>query len=245
MGIYDRDYMRERARERVIDTGSGVTSFANQVYSWMGIGLALTGLVAYALFRTGLFMSLLPFWWVFGFGTLGIAFAIQGLLERASFGTIAGLFLAYAGVEGLFFGVTLPLYAAAYGGQLIWMAFSTAAVVSGAAVCYGMFTKSDLTNVGRLFSFGVMCLLAMTVLYFLLSFFMTLTWLHLLICYVGLVLFIGLTAYDAQQIRTMSYQADVNSTASYKLSLVMALKMYINVIMIFWYLLQIFARRND
>ena len=126
MGIYDRDYMRTR----VATADSNVTTFANQVYSWMGIGLALTGLVAYGLFKSGLFVSLLPFWWVFGFGTLGIAFAIQRMLERASFGTIAALFLAYAGVEGLFFGVTLPLYAAAYGGQLIWMAFSTAALVS-------------------------------------------------------------------------------------------------------------------
>ena len=240
MTIYDRDYVRSPAQ-----AATRTTTFANQVYSWMGIGLALTGLVAYGVFRTGAYVTLMPFWWIFAFGTLGIAFAIQGLLNRASFTTIAALFLAYAGLEGLFFGVVLPLYAAAYGGQIIWLAFTTAAAISAMAIAYGYFAKADLTNVGRLLSFGVMALLGITLLYFVLSFFITLTWLHLFICYLGLIIFIGLTAYDAQQIRRISQQVDPRTTASYKMAMVQALRMYINVIMIFWYLLQIFARRSE
>ena len=73
---------------------------------------------------------------------------------------------------------------------------------------------------------------------------MNLTIFHLVICYLGLVIFVGLTACDAQTIRAMSMQVDINSVASYKLSMVMALRMYINVIMIFWYLLQIFTSRR-
>ena len=67
------------------------------------------------------------------------------------------------------------------------------------------------------------------------------TWANLFISYLGLVIFVGLTAYDAQTIRSFSMQADIASVASYKLSLIMALRMYINVIMIFWYLLRIFS----
>ena len=73
------------------------------------------------------------------------------------------------------------------------------------------------------------------------SFFMDVTWFMLLISYLGLGIFVGLTAYDAQTIRKLSYQAGANSAMSNKLALMMSLKMYTNVIMIFWYLLQIFS----
>jgi FtsH-binding integral membrane protein len=240
MGIYDRGYVQDRHRSE----DSTVVSFANRVYWWMTMGLLTTAFIAYSLYATGMYVSLMPYWWIFGFGTIGIAFAIGGMGPTASFGTLGGLFFAYAGLEGLFFGVTLPMYAAAYGGQVIWLAFTTAAMVSTLAIVYGVTTRSDLTNMGRLLNFALMGLMAMTLLYFVMSFFMTLTWFHLLLSYLGLGIFVGLTAYDAQQIRQLSYQAGGNSAAANKLSLLMALKMYINVIMIFWYLLQIFSRRD-
>ena len=87
---------------------------------------------------------------------------------------------------------------------------------------------------------GLFGLVGITLVYFLFSLFAPLPGMILLISYVGLVLFVGLTAYQAQAIRALSLQAD-NSQASYKLSIMMALSMYLNVIMIFWYLLQIFA----
>jgi FtsH-binding integral membrane protein len=108
-------------------------------------------------------------------------------------------------------------------------------------MAYGAFTKSDLTRIGKILSLAVVGLLAVTLIYFIMSFFITLTWMNLLISYLGLVIFIGLTAYDAQQIRNLSFQTNSNPIAAYKLSLIMALRMYVNVIMIFWYLLQIFS----
>lgn len=240
MGISDRDYVRYGE-----STDTAVRTFSNQVYSWMSIGLGLTAVIAYAIARSGLFITLMPFWWVFAFGTLGIGLAFNGAVTRGSFGLVAGLFLGYAALEGMFFGVVLPVYAAAYGGDLIWTAFATASVVFGGAVGYGYFTQSDLTSVGRILQFALMGLIAVTLLFFVLSFFMDVTWMHLVISYIGLVIFTGLTAYDAQQIKAMSRQVPMGSTDSYKMSLAMALKMYINVIMIFWYLLQIFASRRD
>jgi len=76
------------------------------------------------------------------------------------------------------------------------------------------------------------------------SFFVPMSGMVLLISYLGLVIFVGLTAYDAQAIRRMSYQVDGNSLVGAKLSLMMALKMYLNVIMIFWYLLQILSHSS-
>jgi uncharacterized protein len=119
-------------------------------------------------------------------------------------------------------------------------------VIFLAAMLYGKFTRSDLTSLGRILRIALIGFMGITLLYFILSFFVPMTWAMVLISYLGLILFVGLTAYDAQTIRSFSLMAQPDSAASYKLSLVMALKMYINVIMIFWYLLQIFSssRRN-
>lgn len=240
MSIYDRDYLRQGTHAE-----ANVSTFASRVYGWMTVGLAVTAFIAYTIFKTGAYISILPYAWLCGLVTLGIAFAMGGMLERLSFAGMTGLFLSYAAVQGVFFGTILPIYAVSYGGGVIWTAFASAAGLYGLAVGYGMITKSDLTNLGRLINVAMMGFIGITFLYIILSMFYHLPLLHLMICYVGLVMFIGLTAYDAQQIRDYSYRADSNTFMGYKLSLLVALKMYINVIMIFWYLLQILSSRRD
>jgi FtsH-binding integral membrane protein len=240
MGMFDRN--------QIVQENSSLATFSSRVYGWMAIGLGVTAMIAYFIYQTGAYVKLMPFWWVWSLGTLGIAFAINGLIGRISVQGAIGLFLTYAALEGLLFGTILPAYAAAYGGQVIWAAFATGGLIFGVGTFYGMFTKADLTSLGRILSFALMGLIAVSLLFMVLSFFMNLSWAYLLISYLGLGIFVGLTVYDAQTIRRFSMQAaqSGDSVASYKLSLIMALKMYVNVIMIFWYLLQIFSsgRRN-
>ena len=223
---------------------AAISTFTTRVYGWMSIGLALTAFIAYMTYRTGAYMALMPFWWVFAFGTFGVALGINAAIQRASVGTVIALFLTYSGLEGFFFGTVLPAFAAAYGGQVIWSAFLTGSMIFLMAMFYGMFTKSNLTSLGKILQVALMGLMGVTLVFFVISFFVHLTWMHLFISYLGLAIFVGLTAYDAQTIRSFSLMAEPNSAVSYKLSLVMALKMYINVIMIFWYLLQIFSSSN-
>lgn len=230
--MYDRNLIYDREQ---------ASQFSSRVYGWMSIGLAVTAAIAYAIYASGAYMVLMPFWWVWTFGTLGIAMAINFSINRISIAGAAGLFLLYAALEGVLFGTILPVFAAAYGGQVIWSAFATGGVIFLVAMLYGMFTKSDLTALGKILTIGLMGLIGVTLVFMILSFFMDLTWAQLFISYIGLILFVGLTAYDAQTIRQLGIQAGSSTVASYKLSLIMALKMYINVIMIFWYLLQIFA----
>ncbi|MCH9609815.1 MAG: Inner membrane protein YbhL [Chlamydiales bacterium] len=234
MPLYDRDYVQ-------VQDSRDVGVFSTRVYGWMAIGLAFTAAVAFFVYASGLYVKLMPFWWVWAFGTFGIAMTINRAVSRGSLQTVITLFLAYAGLEGVLFGTILPGFAAAFGGQVIWAAFATAASVFGMAMAYGMFTKSDLTTLGRILTFAVIGLVVVSLIFMVLSFFMEMRLLHLFISWLGLAIFVGLTAYDAQTIRRFSMQADVHSVASYKLSMIMALKMYVNVIMIFWYLLQIFS----
>ena len=140
------------------------------------------------------------------FGTLGIAMAINFSINRISIAGAAGLFLLYAALEGVLFGTILPVFAAAYGGQVIWSAFATGGVIFLVAMLYGMFTKSDLTALGKILTIGLMGLIGVTLVFMILSFFMDLTWAQLFISYIGLILFVGLTAYDAQTIRNARYR---------------------------------------
>ncbi len=235
MNLYDRNYVRPASNEGV------VAAFASRVYWWMTIGLGITSSIAYLLANSGLYVSLMPFSMLLILGTLGITFYIAKKAHTMTFPTMAGWMVAYAVIEGLFFGTILPVYALSYGGDVIWMAFITAAVLYGIAAGYGTATRSDLTHIGKLLTMAVIALIAMTLLFFIMSFFMDVTWFMLLISYLGLGIFVGLTAYDAQTIRKLSQQAGSDTTASNKLALMMSLKMYTNVIMIFWYLLQIFS----
>ncbi len=225
---------------------NSISTFSTRVYGWMAIGLGFTATIAYFIYATGAYAALMPFWWVWAFGTFGIAMAINFTLQKISIAGAITLFMAYAGLEGILFGTILPVFAASYGGQMIWSAFATGGVIFAVGMCYGMFTKSDLTSLGRILSFALVGLVAVSLLFMVLSFFMHLPMMNLLISYLGLAIFVGLTVYDAQTIRRFSLMAaeEGDSVASYKLSLVMALKMYINVIMIFWYLLQIFSSGN-
>lgn len=235
MGFFKRDYVLDSRQSQTVG------AFSSRVYGWMALGLAFTASIAYFIFSSGLFIKLMPFWWVWAFATFGVAMGFNASLQQFSIRGVIGMFLTYAGLQGVMFGTILPAFASAFGGEVIWLAFLTASAIFLLAMGYGMFTQNDLTSMGRILSFGLIGLVVVTVLFMVLSFFMQLTVLNLLISYLGLVIFIGLTAYDAQTIRRFSLQADINSVASYKLSMVMALKMYINVIMIFWYLLRIFS----
>lgn len=235
MGYYDRNVIHDQA---------AISSFTNRVYGWMSLGLGATAVVAYFVYATGLYASLMPFWWVLGIATFGIAMWINAGIQRISIQAAMSLFLVYAGLQGIFFGTLLPAFAAAYGGGVIWTAFATSAGIFALAVAYGIFTKSDLTSLGRILTLAVIGLVAVTLIYFVLSFFFNMTWATLLISYLGLAIFVGLTAYDAQTIRRYARQVGASSPESYKLSIIMAMSMYINVIMIFWYLLQIFSSNS-
>lgn len=237
MGIYDRDYthLQDGTRDEA-------KSFASQVYTWMCCGLLVTALVSYIIFRTGIHQSILPFAFISGLVCFGIGMAMQAFFERSSTRTLSLLMLAYSACQGIFFGAVLPLFNV----EAIWSAFAVGGLMFSGAVAYGMLTKSSLVKLGQIMSFALIGLIVLSVLMFVMSFFLNVTWMHLIICYIGLGIFVGLTAYEAQQIQMLTRKlSGENSELVGKYAVMTALQMYINVIMIFWYLLQIFGSRRD
>ncbi|WP_213318128.1 Bax inhibitor-1/YccA family protein [Chlamydiifrater volucris] len=237
MGLFERDYY-------IRDTRMPGT-FASRVYGWMTAGLGITTLVALGLYFSGLYKVLFPMWAVWCFATLGVSFLINSRIHKMTVSGVIGAFITYAVLEGLFFGTIMPVYAAAYGGGVIWASFGTAALIFGGAAAYGMFTKHDLTQLSRLLYLGVMGFVFVTLGFVILSLFIHMPMAYLFICYLGLAIFVGLTVTDAQAIRRVSERVHDDSDLAYKLSMVMALKMYCNVIMVFWYVLQIFSSSGN
>jgi uncharacterized protein len=240
MSIWERDYSHDE------HTAVAAGSFARRVYSWLTLGLLTTALTAFGVMHFQLVPYLLPYWWVMLFGAMGVGMAVNAKMQSIAVPTMVGLLGLYSVLQGLFYGTILPLYAHQFGGDVIYLAFLTAGLVFGMSVLYGAFTKVDLTRFNKIVQMGLLGLITISVFYFIISLFRPLSGSMLLISYIGLIIFVAMTAMDAQQIRRLSYQVSDNSAMAQKLSLMVAFRMYINVIMIFWYLLQIFAsnRRN-
>lgn len=232
MGWRDLDYVQDSRYQG---------TFASRVYGWMTAGLAVTAVVSLGLYFSGFYRTLFPLWWIWCFATLGVSFFINARIHSLSVPAVMGLFLAYSVLEGLFFGTVVPIYVAQYGGGVVWAAFGSAALIFGLAAGYGAFTKSDLTQMRKILFLTLIGFCVLTAIFAIVSIFVSMPALYLLICYVGLALFVGLTVVDAQMIRRVAHSVGDSGELSYKLSLIVALKMYCNVIMMFWYLLQIFS----
>lgn len=237
------DSQPTKARLRLAQTS--VTTFASQVYNWLTIGLGLTAILAFLCYQNNWFIALAPWSMPIIFASFGVSMVISLGINRLSYVTAAVLFVTYSFLQGLMFGTVLPLFAMQYGGDVIWVSFASASVLFATASLYGRFTKSDLTQVANLLNFGLMALLAISFLFMILSFFMPVRGMDLLIAYVGLIIFVGLIVTDSQRIAQLSAEANMSSESSQKLSLLAALGMYINVIMVFWYLLRIFSNSRN
>lgn len=221
--------------------GSSVVTFASQVYTWLTAGLGLTAIIAFLCYQNGWFVALAPWSMPIVIASFVISMVISLGINRISYMSAAVLFLSYSLLQGLMFGTVLPVFAMQYGGDVVWVSFATASALFAIASIYGRSTKSDLTQVSQLLNFGLIALVIVSLAFMVMSFFMSVRGMDLIIAYVGLIIFVGLIVTDSQKIRQISREMDMTSESSQKMSLLTALGMYINVIMVFWYLLRIFA----
>lgn len=224
---------------------SSVATFASQVYTWLTAGLGITAVLAFLCYQNNWYISLAPWAMPISLGALGVSLVVSAGINRISYMTAAALFISYSLLQGLMFGIILPLFAMQYGGDVIWVSFATASALFATASLYGRWTKSDLTEVSKLLNFGVLALFVISLVFMIMSFFMQLRGMDLIIAYGGLIIFVGLIVTDSQKIRQLSEEVGMQTESSQKMALLAALGMYINVIMVFWYLLRIFANARD
>ena len=217
-----------------------VNSFVRSVYNWMVAGLALTGFVAYFVASDPtLFRIAQKGFFLFAIAELVLVIALSARINRLQAGTATGLFLGYAFLNGVTFSYIFAIYTQ----TAIASTFFVCAVTFGALSLYGWATKRDLTGVGSFMMMGLIGILVASVV----NIFMRSSGMQMIISYIGVIVFAGLTAYDTQTIKQMALsQPDgMDGAVVRKGAIIGALKLYLDFILLFQYLLYIFGGRRD
>lgn len=206
-------------------------------FGWMFVGLLLSAGVAYLTATTGALLSMAAQWYLpIVIGQLVLAIAIQAAINRLSPTASLALFFVYAAAMGLTVGVIVWAVTTQEGGiGAVASAFFSASAMFGGAAFYGAVTKRELASVGGILTMAVIGLLvAMVVNMFIAS--SALSW---VISIIGVVVFTALTAYDVQRITRGDYAALTRSPE--RASVLAALHLYLNFIMLFLFLLRMFS----
>jgi FtsH-binding integral membrane protein len=217
-----------------------------KVYNYMAIGLALTGVVAFAsanaaidasgqLTAFGAAIYTTPLRWVIMLAPLGAVFFLSFRINRMSVGAAQATFWAYAAIMGL----SLSSIFLVYTGQSISQVFFVTAASFGALSLYGYTTKRDLSAMGSFLIMGLFGIIIASVV----NLFIGSSALQFAISVIGVLVFAGLTAYDTQRIKSMYFEGDDAAVMGRK-AIMGALALYLDFVNMFIMLLQLFGDRR-
>jgi FtsH-binding integral membrane protein len=222
-----------------VATAERVTAFLRAVYGWMCAGLVVTGVVAYLVASSpALLQALLGnYLLVIGLfiGQLALVFFLSARAPTLAPGTATAVFLGYAALTG----VTLSVLVLAYTGASIATTFMVTAGMFGALAFYGTTTSRSLAGVGQFMFMGLIGLILASIV--------GLFWhndaLQFLISVVGVIVFTGLTAWDAQRLKQMAVEIPGDRVGSY--AIVGALALYLDFLNLFLFLLRFLGGRRE
>lgn len=216
---------------------SSQVQFMQKVYAWMVGGLSITGLLAYYVYDSGLWMSLAPYNLFIGLATIGLVFFLSFRIDKLSATAAAGIFIAYALLNGLFFSSIF----AAYELGAIFNAFFVSAGAFAALSVYGFTTKKDLSAFGKFLFMGLVGIILVSLIN---TFFVESSALSTTISIIGVLLFAGLTAYDTQRLKNMHHYYMQNNELARKGAVMGALALYLDFINMFLFILQLMSGRD-
>ena len=215
-----------------------VTAFLRSVYAWMAGGLTITAVTA-SLIASSPAISLaivqnrLLFWGIV-IAQFGLVLVLSARVQTLAASTATALFIAYSALTGVTFSIILLVYT----GQSIAMTFVVTAGMFGALALYGTFTRRSLAGWGQFLFMGLIGVVIASIV----GIFWQSDALQFVITFVGVIVFTGLTAYDANRLRTMAFSMPSGQTGSY--AIVGALTLYLDFINLFLMLLRIFGDRR-
>ena len=236
----------------VID--QGLRSYMLKVYNYMASGVFLTGIVSLFLFKlsggydiqvtssgitglTGIGKALFgsPLMWVVMLAPLGIVFYMSFGIRKMSAAKAQTTFWIFAALMG----ASLASIFLVYTGASITRVFFITAGTFGAMSIYGYTTKRDLTKLGSFLMMGLIGIIIASIV----NIFMKSSMMYFVISIIGVLIFVGLTAYDTQKIKNM-YLASDDSETSGKKAVMGALTLYLDFINLFLMLLRLFGQRR-
>ena len=214
-------------------------SIMRQVYTWMVLGLLITTGVAYFTATNAILVNLAanPIILIVAIiAEFGLVLGISRGLNRLSSGVATMLFMLYAALNGF----TLSIVLLAFTGASLFLAFATTAALFGVMSVIGYTTKLDLSKMGSYLMMAVIGLVIAMVI----NMFVGSGPLDTIISLVGVLIFTALTAYDTQRIGRMAAQMNVNGDDTLKFGIFGALKLYLDFINMFLFILRLTGRRR-
>lgn len=219
-------------------TAVATNTLIRSVYIWMCTALLLTGATATLVAGSPRIMEIVfssnIFFWGLLIAQFGLVWAISAKVNSFSLPTLSGLFMLYSVLTG----VTFSVFFLAFTAESIASTFFITAGTFAAMSLYGYFTKSDLTKLGNLMLMALIGIIIASVV----NIFLKSEMMYWIVTYIGVLVFIGLIAYDTQKIKALAYANDNEHTQ--KLAICGALSLYLDFINLFIMLLRIFGQRK-
>ena len=214
-------------------TGERIAAFLRAAYGWMCAGLAITAVTSWVVASSPSLLSTIarsgPLYLVLVVAQLGIVFVLSSRVQRLSPATASALFIGYSVLTG----VTLSFMMLVYTGETLASTFVVAAGMFGAMAFYGTVTRSNLAGWGQFLFMGLIGV----VLASLVGLFWHNDGLQFVISFIGVIVFTGLAAYDAQRLKAMALMTSAGGTGSY--AIVGALALYLDFVNLFLMLLRL------
>ena len=228
------------SRDRQLEASYAFPALMRKTYLWMSMALVITGLTAYVVATNAAISNFLfmhsQLIWVLFLAEIGLVIGLSAAIRKISLSAATLMFVAYAALNGVTFSSLFYVYTM---GSLASTFFITAGTF-GAMSLVGFFTKADLSSMGKILLMALIGLIIASVV----NIFVASSGLEVLMTYLGVLIFVGLTAYDTQKIKQMFLMAPDASEATQKYAVLGALTLYLDFINLFLYLLRIFGRRE-
>ena len=226
--------------ERQWDVSAAFPVLMRKVYVWMTLALVITGFTAYGVATSpgilqAIYTNQILFWGLI-IAEFALVFGVTAAINKLSLTTATLMFILYSVING----ALLSYIFLAYTASSIATVFFITAGTFGVMALIGYTTKTDLSSMGKILFKALIGMIIATVV----NLFVKSDGLTTILSYVGVLIFVGLTAYDTQKIKNMLLEAPDAGEGAQKVALLGALSLYLDFVNLFIYLLRIFGRRE-
>ena len=226
--------------DQQLSMSSAFPVLMRKLYVWMTLALVITGFTAYGVATSpgvlqAIYGNQLLFWGMI-IAEFALVIGVSAAINRLSLTTATLMFILYSVINGALLSYIFLVYTA----SSVATVFFITAGTFGATALVGYTTKTDLTSIGKYLFMALIGLIIATVV----NVFIKSEGFTYILSYIGVLIFVGLTAYDSQKIKQMLIQAPDAGESAQKLALLGALTLYLDFINLFIYLLRIFGKRE-
>ena len=235
------EFSKAISRDRELEMSAAFPVLMRKVYVWMTLALLITGITAYYVAHnetllTAIVTNQILFWGLV-IAELGLVIGLSAAISKLSLTVATLMFVVYSVING----ATMSFIFLVYTYSSITNVFLITAGTFAAMALFGYFTKADLSSLGKILMMALVGIIIATIV----NIFTKSTGLAMILNYLGVLVFVGLTAYDSQKIKMMLIQASDAGEAAQKVALLGAMSLYLDFINLFLYLLRIFGGKRD